>query len=213
VNITELNEKIDALVCDTVKKNEKVTMRLKPDGANEQRAATCISDVATLLALELTPSELATYAAGVKYTALSYKYRWAILDRQLDEVVQGWKLANKGAEGTASDAIDILKRLSTESSIFISGAVRFGAVMESKVKGAKGGNKRIEKISEVKKFAIDLFDKRTWKNPKQASVKLFPQVQAQAKLLGWTMSVEQGEKTLYDWLRAHKKSTGQPIDV
>lgn len=65
-------------------------------------------------------------------------------------------------------------------------------------KGQKGGTSKSSQLT--KQYACDLFDQEGYTDTKVAVGKLWPKVEAQARLDGWTMTLTRGPRTLKKWL-------------
>ncbi len=67
--------------------------------------------------------------------------------------------------------------------------------------------KRHERTYLIREKAVELFNASdVWKSTLQAARAIFPEVAEFAMDQGVRMSTERGEKTVYDWLRAHIKN-------
>ena len=81
-----------------------------------------------------------------------------------------------------------------------------GATASRKKVAASGGDKRSAKYEIVRQFVIEEYNKRSWKNLKDAQRSLMPEVLKKAAEVSWHIAEESGEDTVYRWLRAHAKN-------
>jgi len=76
----------------------------------------------------------------------------------------------------------------------------------SAISGKKGNQTRHQASAKTKASAIELYQQGSFKNPSQAAEKLFPQVKALGEKYGFHFASNfNGQRTLYNWLRASKQ--------
>ncbi len=74
----------------------------------------------------------------------------------------------------------------------------------------KGANARHDQTTRpLKAKAIELYESKKWRSVSQAAKDIYPKLEQfiEAKGIRFSFSAERGPKTVYDWLRAHRKKT------
>lgn len=169
--------------------------------------AACVAKLEALYAQGLTPAEAYAHAAQLTYRAIAAEEDAKTRNNQISRMLDDLEIAEAASTGTPQEMQAALTELGANRRTFVSMAVELGQSVYAKQKASAGGKKRQEKSAVVKAFAIEQYEQRSWKSMRQARNALWPVVQTKAQEIGWVMSTTQGPETLYDWLRAHKKST------
>lgn len=182
-------------------------LRLPAEGQNERIEAECIAEIAALYEQRLTPQEVCFYAASETYRAIAAEADAVRLNSYLLELYEALDLAKAASTENAEDSRAALAQLAEQGRTLVSKAVEYGQSIAVKQKASVAGKKRQAKSALVKAFAIQKYESDSWKSTRQASIALWPVVQAEAWRIGQSMTPTQGPQTLYGWLLEHNKST------
>lgn len=163
--------------------------------------AECLEQLTDLLTTELSGSELARFAAGATYKANLHIAQADNFTEALSTLLEAIK-----SDDSPQNLRKALTKLEKENPVVCVG-VDLGQIIGRTLKASDAGKKSKTKIELVKAYAIDLFAAGAWKSTRKARDELWPQVQAEAKRMGWAVTTTQGPETLYQWLLEHKKST------
>ena len=194
----DIQARADAIALMGVKNRLKKTLR-QPPGLPFLSMAECVDQLTELLTTELTPVELARFAAIA--TVQANLHREA--ENNLHTAFSAVSAAIQSNE-SPQKLIKILAKLEKENPVAWVG-VDLGQIISRKLKASDASKKSKQKSALVKVYALNLFDAGNWKSRSQASKRLWPKVLAEAQRVGWLVSATQGPKTLYQWLLDHKK--------
>ena len=194
----DIQARADAIALIAVKNALKKSLR-QPPGLPVLSMAECVDELRELLTTELTPDQLARFAAIA--TVQANLHREA--ENNLHIAFSAVSAAIQSNE-SPQKLIKILAKLEKENPVAWVG-VDLGQIISRKLKASDASKKSKQKSALVKAYALDMFDAGNWKSTSQASKRLWPKVYAEAQRLGWAVNPTHGPETLYNWLLAHKK--------
>lgn len=194
----DIQERADAIAVIGVKNKLKKSLR-QPTGLPHMSVAECLEQLTDLLTAELTVSELARFAAGATYKANLHMAQADNFTEALSTLLESIK-----SDDSPQNLRKALTKLEKENPVVWVG-VDLGQIIGRTLKASEAGKKSKGKIELVKAYATGLYDTGTWKSTRNARDQLWPQVLAEAKRVGWAVSLSEGPETLYKWLLEHKK--------
>ena len=193
----DIQARADAIALIGVKNRLKKILR-QPPGLPFLSMAECVDQLTELLTTELTPVQLARYAAVATFQASLYREAANSLNRTLTSLA-----ASVQANESPQNLKKIVAKLEKENPVAWVG-VDLGQIISRKLKASDASKKSKQKSALVKAYALDMFDAGNWKSTSQASKRLWPKVYAEAQRLGWAVNPTHGPETLYKWLLDHK---------
>lgn len=123
----------------------------------------------------------------------------------LEEVIDMCGLAAEKL-ARAVEAVSMAETIVSESIVKQRAEAQHQETVSSKVRqtisenASKAASARHAKYKELRKLAVDLYKKGSFRSTLQAAKHILPEVQAHAQSLGISLSADRGEKTVYDWL-------------
>jgi hypothetical protein len=69
--------------------------------------------------------------------------------------------------------------------------------------GKAGADKKHKPMRDLRTKAIELYKKGNWKSPNHAAYELKDQIIAEGKILGASLSVQNAQRTIGDWIRRY----------
>lgn len=112
-------------------------------------------------------------------------------------------------ESDVKKALDLLSDAMAAKHLCTQGDMRsdsyFDLKNDRKVIGRKGAHaKKINsKMAELKKFAVNLYQEKTWNSPHEAANSIASKVLIKASEIGAKLSNDRAPKTLAEWFRNH----------
>ena len=82
------------------------------------------------------------------------------------------------------------------------------AEIASVAQNRKAANKKNEPNKKTREYAIKLYNDKSWKNPRQASISILNLVRNYGESVGFSFTDDfAAQKRIYDWLLKHKKDS------
>jgi hypothetical protein len=82
------------------------------------------------------------------------------------------------------------------------------AMTASVAQNRKAANKKNEPNRKTRKYAIKLYDNKSWKNPRQASISILNLVRDYGESVGFSFTDDfAAQKRIYDWLLEHRRNS------
>lgn len=203
----DLDQRADAIAMQAVKDVAGTGLRALSPSDRTQRIVDCLDTLSRLLESELDSGDLARFAAAALYRANYCLDRLLAHENSLDVFLTEIEQANQGRTGRTAKINAALAKLNRHGHPLVSVAIERGQAIGASLRASEGGRRGKAKTNAVHAYAVRRYLEGKWKNPRQASLALWSDVQEEAKRLGTALSVDRGPSTLYGWLLKAKKNT------
>lgn len=203
----DIQDRAEQIVRKAIAASGKYRLRLPPPEQAEKAKSDCIVEIAALIAQQgLTLEQAFVHAARATYRAVEAEGDRDRTREAMARMLDALDLAEAASTGTPDQARAALASLAKQRTL-ISSAVEIGQAIHAKQRASAAGKARQKSSALLKAFAIEEYERGSWKSIRQARDALWPIVQAKAQEIGCPITATHGPETVYGWLLARNKST------